>query len=251
MLQGFYSHNIRDAVIYKDIIFLATDNGLVRYQQTEDSWKTLDRFDGLRSTNLSSLAVGGGFLFIGSDNGINRYTLPNGPMWGIGYKPSIAFATLDLAADEEFLWAGGEQGTFRIPSIKTSESESEVLNLDNEPARAVTIIDDKVWIASNSGVRAVDKKTGSDVVQLGYHGYLNCKDALALAGDNNYLWIGTGSGLIRYDYHSSRRLTYGMKEGLPDDRIQCLTLEADSLWIGTPAGLTRFIWNRPERDGDY
>jgi len=115
----------------------------------------------------------------------------------------------------------------------------------------LTIIDDKVWIATLSGIRAFDRKTGSALVQLGYHGYLNCKNVLALAGNDKYLWIGTTKGLIRYDYTSSRRLTFGKKEGLPNAHINCLKLEADSLWIGTPAGLTRFIWNRPERDGDY
>ncbi|NQU05162.1 MAG: hypothetical protein HQ568_03645, partial [Calditrichaeota bacterium] len=188
LLQGFDSHNIRDAVIFKDIIFLATDNGLICYNQVEDRWKTLDRFDGLKSNNLSSLTVGDGFLLIGGDNGINRFTLPNGPMWQISYETAIGFNTYDLAADREYLWAAGQWGAFRIPVARTPEREIDVLHLDNEPAMALTIIDDKVWIATLSGIRAFDRKTGSTLVQLGYHGYLNCKNVLALAGNDKYLW---------------------------------------------------------------
>ncbi|MCF7810568.1 hypothetical protein K9N50_06235 [bacterium] len=250
LIVGLDSHSARDVLIIKNNIFFATDMGLARYDISIDKWKMLDHFDGFKSNNLKTLTLGGGFLLVGSDNGLNRYTLPNGPVWQISYETAIGFNTNDIVTDSKSLWVIGELGAFRIPVARTPEKEAEVLELGDELCRAATIVDDKIWIASQSGVRSIDLENGTDAAHFGYHGYLECKNATALAGNGKYLWIGTTGGLIRYDHHSSRRLEFGKKEGLPHDLIQSLALEADSLWIGTPAGLTRLIWNRPERDGD-
>ncbi len=66
--------------------------------------------------------------------------------------------------------------------------------------------------------------------------------ALAVAGDD--LWVGTATGLFRWD------ITTGVSEthttGLPSANVQALAVAADgSVWAGTPAGLARYragVW---------
>ncbi|TVQ22701.1 MAG: hypothetical protein EA382_11590 [Spirochaetaceae bacterium] len=67
--------------------------------------------------------------------------------------------------------------------------------------------------------------------------------ALAQCGVG-YLWIGTPSGLARYDGVAAR--IYRRSESLVDDRITALFVDSQNvLWVGTASGLLRFD---PESD---
>jgi len=61
-----------------------------------------------------------------------------------------------------------------------------------------------------------------------------CQDNLG------YLWIGTQSGLSRFDGHNF--VNYSIDDGLADNKIQKLLFsESDNtLWIATPKGVTEF-----------
>ena len=58
-----------------------------------------------------------------------------------------------------------------------------------------------------------------------------------LQDDDGFMWVGTISGLMRYDMYSYRY--FGDSDGLPVSRtmIRCLTRDADgNVWIGTENG---------------
>ena len=72
----------------------------------------------------------------------------------------------------------------------------------------------------------------------------------ALAQDREgYLWVGTQSGLYRYDGVRFRK--FGLEEGLPATNISALLVTADgSLWVGTTLrGLVRYRQGRFEPYG--
>ena len=52
-----------------------------------------------------------------------------------------------------------------------------------------------------------------------------------------YLWLATDRGLVRMDRRSSSFQTYGLHEGLVDERVHALALDGDILWIGTEVGI--------------
>src|SRR6185436_19854946 len=54
-------------------------------------------------------------------------------------------------------------------------------------------------------------------------------------GPDGYLWIGTLSGLARFD--GMRFKVYSKPDGLPNNRVRCLSFDHEgTLWIGTEGG---------------
>ncbi|MCC6188072.1 MAG: protein kinase, partial [Anaerolineales bacterium] len=68
-------------------------------------------------------------------------------------------------------------------------------------------------------------------------------EVLALLEDaNGALWVGTSSGLGRYD--GADWMRYGRADGLPADDIRALAEVEGELWVGTGSGLARFDGSR-------
>jgi len=59
--------------------------------------------------------------------------------------------------------------------------------------------------------------------------------------ENEYLWIGTNSGLNRYDPKTNKFKRFGRKEGLPNEVIYgILPDKKGNIWLSTNFGLTKF-----------
>src|SRR5258708_4377750 len=72
-------------------------------------------------------------------------------------------------------------------------------------------------------------------------GYLPGLPMTLAQGPDGYLWIGTLSGLVRFDGVRFSRWSAPEGEHLPSDAITRLLATPDgSLWIGTQQGLSRW-----------
>ncbi|MBN8578618.1 MAG: response regulator [Cytophagales bacterium] len=88
--------------------------------------------------------------------------------------------------------------------------------------------------------------TGCNAQQL-YFSTLSIKDGLpsnvvsGIAQDqNDFIWIGTGNGLARYDGYSFRVFNKtAQPNSLPSNEISCLLQTGNTLWVGTWSGLCK------------
>src|SRR5206468_1326987 len=62
----------------------------------------------------------------------------------------------------------------------------------------------------------------------------------AVADTPANLWVGTPTGLLRWELGTGRYVLMTQKDGLASDRVSALAADAQgTLWVATPKGLTR------------
>nr|MBA2566043.1 hypothetical protein [Gemmatimonadota bacterium] len=65
--------------------------------------------------------------------------------------------------------------------------------------------------------------------------------------DASNVWIGTRSGVARWDRTRGLWTRYGLTEGLPDlPVLDVLLQDGSTVWFSTPGGATRFDYGRRE-----
>lgn len=99
----------------------------------------------------------------------------------------------------------------------------------------------RVGLAGRGGVTIYDEARGQ-WLQLDrlFNLDLAGRQIRALAFDDREVFIGTRDGIVALDSNDDFARTIGRYEGLPDDRINCLTIAGDSLWVGTDEGLALY-----------
>jgi signal transduction histidine kinase/DNA-binding response OmpR family regulator/ligand-binding sensor domain-containing protein len=59
--------------------------------------------------------------------------------------------------------------------------------------------------------------------------------------NDSILWIGSRSGLLRFNKHVGRYRSFTMRDGLPNNMVYCIVADASGmLWLSTNRGLSRF-----------
>jgi signal transduction histidine kinase/ligand-binding sensor domain-containing protein len=110
-----------------------------------------------------------------------------------------------------------------------------------------------IWFGTNVGLFSYDRKrrvfrritdlSRDDAIPPGQPVL-----SMALAA-NGILWIGTDSGLRRFDPATGATRSYTVASGLPNDKIWCTLADSNnSVWLGTNRGLVRL---REEASGTH
>ena len=88
----------------------------------------------------------------------------------------------------------------------------------------------------------IDVSQYAHAVWLVQDGYFNGTPWAVTQTTDGYIWVGTGSGLLRFDGSRFAPWKFSDAQRLPSDEIFSLLGARDgSLWIGTRAGLAHFV----------
>ncbi|CUN84900.1 ligand-binding sensor domain-containing protein [Clostridium disporicum] len=160
---------------------------------------------------------------------------------------------LTIFNDGYDLWIGtnngffkSENGTYELVNYNENFQEKGIDNY-----RVVDIFQDErdkdiLWLAGErySGLIKFHKTDGiiknyvtsKDITSISYD-FVNC-----IEGDGNgVLWIGTNSGLNKFDIETETFIRYSQKDGLVSDYINSIEIDScGNLWLGTNNGLSKF-----------
>lgn len=177
-----------------------------------------------------------------------RYPLP----LPSGEGPSEAGATTFIAEDRRGgLWVGSFYGLFHLdPTTGRTRHYSatgDATGLRHGGVAALLAEDAQtLWVAGEQGnLSRLDVSTDRFthfIPRVGSGETPESETAYDLRRTaDGALWLGTGTGLYRFDPATETFRHYGVREGLPGTVVYSLAEDArGALWLGTNQGLTRF-----------
>ncbi len=162
---------------------------------------------------------------------------------------NIAAMTLDKDKD---LWIGSWDGGLSCFEPRTGRFLTPASFLadtnDRSPSFVVCMLTDSkglIWFGTfDKGLDRYDKKTKS----LTHFLHDSSRNSLSSNVINSIwedkkgnIWIGTKSGLNRFDPKTGQFSLYSTRDGLPDDHVLgILEDDKENLWISTNQGLSKF-----------
>lgn len=241
-------------VIALAVVLLVPCAGAAELSPETARFRSLTDVDGL--SQMSALAIAQdqqGFLWIGTQVGLNRY---DGAKFRTFIRQRNKPDSLSehyistLAADRDGgLWVGTISGLNRYePTHENFEAFLPRASVENSlPHPKINALtfdrDGELWIASDGGLSHF-RRASRDFVNYGAELADRRCQTLALDGADGF-WVGTGSGLARFDPRAQRFAPVEGSGPLGKAlRGSILALAVDrsgELWIGTKdAGLLRY-----------
>lgn len=217
--EGLSNNDITDILVTESgEVLLATLDGLNIYDKDNDKFERIFYGDSLVDQEIYSLDEDNeGNVWVGSSKGITKLNLNDGT--SIMYKNDfsgndIEDSVFKILCDNEYIWIGTlNSGLYKLNTVNL---ELEKMNIENKKLP------------------------------------INCIKTL-LKDKNGVLWIGTNSGLIKYNIENDDYVSYYRKEydrySLVDDEV-CDIIQDQSglIWVGTYAGVSMF---EPENKIEY
>jgi len=201
-----------------------------------------------------------GLLWITSTEGLNRFDPRTGKVVRYRYKESdpntpSAEIVRAIAADAKgYLWLGTDGGGLNRFDKKTGRvkrypvDETPGANALSYPRIYAILVDrtDIVWIGTyGGGLNRFDPVTEKFTVYRtdpAKPDGIRDDYLLSLLEDSRgWLWLGTNTGLAKFDRETGTTVVYRAKDGLCDDVIYgILEDEQGNIWVSTNRGLSRF-----------
>jgi ligand-binding sensor domain-containing protein len=249
--------SIQAIVRQRDILWVATDAGLLRWNPSTLVYDRITATDGLGSDRVNDVTVGHeGVVWAATTGGLSRYTPGRGAAldWttytmentdGGLIDDRVAAIALDAGGR---LWAGTARGLCRF----TPDGEGDALagtwrtvaadGLPDAPVRALEVdAQDAVWVATEAGLfRADDDTLEAESAQ----GLLIDASVAALGQDSTgRLWVATGDGrLIRFEPVQQAWATIPHSPGRPAGEVSVLAAGnvPERMWVAGDGGLGRY-----------
>ncbi len=180
----------------EDLIWVATTEGLARFERAKNEWRMLTTSDGLVSNKVFCIAVDGDILWIGTGAGANKFDTASGEWKTFTTRDGLADDIINaVTATKNHVWFATRSGLSRLTKNKgTVQNYGKADGLPSDNILDVAVFRDRVWAATSDGMgkydgrwRVVDKDDGLPVTKV------NC-----IAAQKDYIWFGTPSGIARY-----------------------------------------------------
>jgi ligand-binding sensor domain-containing protein len=260
--DGLITDYIMDVEIENGSVWIGTDRGVGALDGETRRWQFYGHRDGLSSNFVTSLAFAGEDMWAGTQGGLFRsrvaeYEERRGAekirvaeyeerKWiGVGGAFGLSGQLItDLAFDgkDGILWIGTEDGIWRYePENGKATHYGMDDGLASNCINAISITDDGfVYVGTQRGLslykdgiwETVTLDLPSNQPMAG-----STENIRALASDGRILWLGTWSGLVKYDREQKRSEIVDIGEGFSRYNIRSICVRDNSLWLGTTSGL--------------
>ena len=205
--------NVRAIVVDDDIMWIGTPSGLMKYNTSEDVWTHYTRENtngGLASDNIKNISKNSGKVWVGTTAGVSCLDARTG-----NWSKHVAAATTEvlhsnwvskLVEDGDGLWFGNWKDSTEGAIVRYNRQTDtfRFFSKDDLPLKSIE--------------RPITR----------IH---------ALTVGRNEVWVGTNGGLLRYDKGTDMWYHYTIEDGLPNNEVWTIVLDAPYLWTAHLGGV--------------
>jgi len=231
--DGLVTDYIMDVEMDNGSVWIGTSRGVGVIDENTRKWKFYNRNNELAEDFVTSLVHTGKHVWAGTQGGVFRFKLDE-KKWvdmsaDLGLSPQLI---TDLAFDgDSSLWIGTENGIWRYQIGNRDVATDD--GLAGKCVNSICIANkDLVYAGTQTGLY-VYRDGGWEKMTL----ELPSENVQALTLDGEILWLGTMSGLVKYDREQGKAETVDIGEGFSQRSIRSICIKDDSLWLGTTSGL--------------
>lgn len=236
-------------------VLLGSDNGLAIIELKSGNLKKIEGEGGYVQVN-SMYTTTGGKVFVASNNGLILYDPDQGIVQWWKAKPdekdqlnSMVIQSVTQTTDGT-VWVHTDKGFSKLNNDRQTFTNYYNTSNDAITSYLVSVIctdrNANTWVGTtDAGLSRIDNKTGK--VYTYWH---QPWDSTSIADgpiaainekQDGSIWIGTETGLFKYQPTSDNFIRFGEKEGFESCNIRSIKDDnAGNIWLGTSAGITKF-----------
>ena len=253
------SNRIKDITGIENEIWIATDNGLNKYDKSTDKFTVYKKLHDENSVVNDEIRVlyidKEGLLWIGTRGGIctfdrkSKFTSYNDVLEKNGiYEKTVSSIYED---SEGIMWFGlGNDGGL----VKYNKETDEIINYlsDNEDINSISFnnirsIDEdsegNIWIGTQSGLNKLNKETEKFTVYTYREGLSNDFIYGVIVDNNDNIWVSTNYGISMYNQDEDKFIRYYEADGLATNEYNGFSYHKNkegNIYFGGVNGLTEF-----------
>ena len=253
------SNRIKDITGIENEIWIATDNGLNKYDKSTDKFTVYKKADDENSIVNNEIRVvyidKEGVLWIGTRGGIctfdrkSKFTSYNDILEQNGiYEKTVSSIYQD---SEGIMWFGlGNEGGLVKYNKETGEvknylaNDKDINSLSFNNIRSIAE-DSKgnIWIGTQDGLNKFNKETEEFTVYTYSEGLSNDFIYGVIVDNNDNIWVSTNYGVSMYDQDDDKFIRYYESDGLATNEYNGFSYHKNkegNIYFGGVNGLTEF-----------
>jgi len=244
-------------------LWIATDQGVSRFNREDNRWTSYTKEDGLVSDDVYVVVSDNKEVWFGTDNGVSRFQPAKNEWTTYRQEDGLISNKVNcIAIDSNYVWIGTDEGLSRYDRrINSWASRVKEDGLTSDIISAIAVEKEYVWAGTKakrrrymgdwewkeekrrSGVNRYAKNTDSWNTYTPEEGMVS-GEVSTIAIDERIIWFGTSDAGISCYSKSGQTFvkSYTKSDLLSTNNIKCIIVDGNYTWIGTAnSGVYRYI----------
>lgn len=247
------SDGINDITGYKDLIFIATDSGVLKIDKKNNIMKNYTVEDNLVNNEVNDILVDDkGYLWIGTKNGLSLINIETDEVIDMSEYISTDKYIRHMYQDDEGNYFLGLLRDDGLCYINVKEKKIKYYKHDKNDEQSISSdrvryingdSEGNIWVGTSYGLNKFDKKTETFKRYTAKDGIANNTIYGVLVDNNDNIWISTNKGISKINKDTNRIENFSVTDGLQSNEFNgnaCFKSNSGELFFGGINGLNAF-----------
>ncbi|MFQ6678499.1 MAG: hypothetical protein ACE5D0_09290 [Fidelibacterota bacterium] len=238
------------SLLLDEEIWYGGNNMITVYNKKEDFWRTLDETRGFYGQVITDMTADSEYVWVASSSGLFQMNQNDKRVRQNNFEKIFAHRYIyDIELKDDLLWVASDYNLNivdltheKLMSHKNIGALGEMMGIEDVLSgfKVIEVYNDNVMVSTKQGVWEfnINSNTWSELVDASVFAGQEIK---AMARFNQYIFLATNDGFIRYDINDRfiRDYQYNFLGMINDIKV-----DENYLWLATTNGLIKFKWTK-------